>query len=335
MSSELIPSLTEQEVKALIVTLEQIRICNNVTISAVAFMLYDIATNLDKEISLVWTYRQDQDQDHGVTTREHIPACKKIRRVIVQFLFIFGRYYGLVFLILMFSVNNSTGLSVALQAILQLPDPVSAGEVLYTTAVDVILAMRLDALYKLSGGTHKRRYRSLLASLVIGDILVDFGICIVMAVRTQTEVVSPPPGVPWRGCMTSSQYTPALTLTSWLTSLLVATIFCAMTLKNALPGREWSFRAMSRYQPMLKVFLRDGVLFYLLVFAILLVSTVVIIVVQNELSDLPLSILVGIYSYCASRLILNPRITCAGDSIQGPDSLPPMTFTDAPQDADV
>jgi len=83
------------------------------------------------------------------------------------------------------------------------------------------------------------------------------------------------------------------------------------------------------------VFLYDGVTFYFLTFVVVLISTVVLTVVQNELSALPVSLLVAIYSYCASRLILNIRKVegelCPADVPGDPDSLPPLPFLTLPE----
>ncbi|KAF8554769.1 hypothetical protein OG21DRAFT_1484405 [Imleria badia] len=337
MSSQLVPPSFEQEVQVWITLMTQLRICNYVTISALVFMLYDIIINLQKEIPLVWVYRQDNDHAGP------IHYFRRVKQVLVHLLFILSRYYGLVFLTTLFAVNNTTELSVTVYISFRelfarvLPIPISckkyyyyhilAGTVLYVTIVNVILAMRINALYG-----RKRCWAIFLGSLVIGEFLVDISICVVMAVHSTDDVVSPPPWIPWRGCMISSRITPALTLASWLTALLVSTIFCVMTLKNILFNTH---EDMLRLPPRTRVLLQDGVTLYFLMFLIVLASAVVLTVIQNELSAMPVSLLVAIYSYCASRLILNIIAVedehCPTDVPDDLDSHPSLAFLTLPQ----
>ncbi|KAF9227067.1 hypothetical protein BS17DRAFT_806333 [Gyrodon lividus] len=319
------------ETQALITMMEQIRICNYVTISALAFTLYDIVTNLDKEIDLVWKYRRNDGND------PHVLTYIKVLHIFVQVLFIFGRYYGLVFLTVVFAVNNATGLSISVCK-LYYYYVILAGAVLYGPTVNFILAVRLDAMYRFPNGAPNSGFRKLLTCLVIGDFLVEFTICVIIALRTAAEVVRPSPWVSWPGCILSSEMTPSLTLVSWLTALLVSTIFCAMTLNRVFREKEFKFslKEMKTMQPTLTIVVRDGVSFYFLIFAILLVSTVILAVVQNEFAALPMSFLIEIYSYCVSRLILNLRDAnnriCPEDGPDGPDAvLPLVTFAPAPQ----
>ncbi|KIJ18465.1 hypothetical protein PAXINDRAFT_97263 [Paxillus involutus ATCC 200175] len=300
--------------------MQQIRVCNYVTISAFTFILYDILINMNKEIDYVWNYRRNDRTDLRVLT------CLKIQRIVVQFIFIFGRYYGLVFLAVVFAVNNATGLSISVCKIYYYY-VILAGTVLYAPACNIVLAMRLDVLYRFHNGGPNPGYRRLLSCLIIGESLVEFTVCIVMALRTRTEVVIPPSLVPWPGCMLSSNITPSLTLASWVSALLVSTILCAMTVKEAFRNKKLSFNELKEMQAMFKVILRDSVAFYFLIFAILLVSTVMLLLVQNELAALPMSLLVPIYSYCVSRMILNIR---NADQNRRPE-IPLVVITPAPE----
>ncbi|KAN0091498.1 hypothetical protein V8E55_005064 [Tylopilus felleus] len=309
MSSQFTTPSMEQEIHVLLTSMVQLRISNYVTLSALMFMLYDIIINLEKEILLVWDYRQNHDLAGPPS------SCRRVKQVLVHVLFIFSRYYGLVFLAcvwLLLLVNNTTGLSVMVTS----PESsckryyyylILAGTVIYMTIVNVILAMRINALYKANQG----------CGVLLGS-LVDFSVCAVVAVRSTGEVVSAPSRIPWLGCMMNSHVTPALTLASWLTALLVSTIFCVMTVKNILfdnlPRQD---RSSWFPYPRTRVLLYDGVTCYFLVTAIVLVSTVVLTVVQNEYSVLP-----------ASRLILNIRAVehefCPADVPDDPESLPPI-----------
>ncbi|KIK90914.1 hypothetical protein PAXRUDRAFT_658178 [Paxillus rubicundulus Ve08.2h10] len=207
---------------------QQIRVCNYVTISALTFILYDIAINMDKEITYIWNYRRNHR--NGV----RIPNRVKIQRIVIQFLFIFGRYYGLFFLTVVFAGTLSSSLPSRFpQSHVRCTSQqchrsfhlgsckiyyyyiILAGAVLYTPACNVVLAMRLEVLYRFHNGGPNPSYRKLLGCLVAGEFLVEFAVCIIMALRTTTEVLSPPSLVPWSGCLLGSNITPSLTLASW------------------------------------------------------------------------------------------------------------------------
>ncbi|KAI6100800.1 hypothetical protein EV401DRAFT_854473 [Pisolithus croceorrhizus] len=88
-----------------------IRLVNNVALSCAAFVTYDILTNLDKEITFIWRYYPHTDNG-GHTSWHH-----RARHILVQTLFVFGRYYALLYLVGFFAVNNHQGLSIPLYAL--------------------------------------------------------------------------------------------------------------------------------------------------------------------------------------------------------------------------
>ncbi|KAI6021945.1 hypothetical protein EDC04DRAFT_2731727 [Pisolithus marmoratus] len=93
-----------EELQALYDDLYQIRVVNYVTISCVAFLVHDILTNLDKEIPLIWRYY------HNTSYDEHMSWRGRARRILVQTLFVFGRYYAPLYLMVWFAGTVSTGL---------------------------------------------------------------------------------------------------------------------------------------------------------------------------------------------------------------------------------
>ncbi|KIO09443.1 hypothetical protein M404DRAFT_266030 [Pisolithus tinctorius Marx 270] len=127
-------STVEAELQVLYDNLQQIRLLNYVTISCVAFLVYDILTNLDREIPLIWLYYHNAKE-------EHLSWRGRARRMLVQTLFIFGRYYAPLYLVGFFAVTRaSLYLCKVYYYIFAL-----GGEVLYSTLVNVILVIRLNA----------------------------------------------------------------------------------------------------------------------------------------------------------------------------------------------
>ncbi|KAG6336637.1 hypothetical protein ID866_2444 [Astraeus odoratus] len=84
-------STVEQELQIIYDNLYQIRLINYLTISSATFLVYDILTNLDKEVPLIWRYYHNHNHD-GASWR------LRARRALIQTLFVFGRYYALLYL---------------------------------------------------------------------------------------------------------------------------------------------------------------------------------------------------------------------------------------------
>ncbi|KIO09437.1 hypothetical protein M404DRAFT_996280 [Pisolithus tinctorius Marx 270] len=83
----------EEELQVLYDNLRQIRLVNYVTLSCTAFLVYDISTNLDREVPLIWRYYRNTNINN-----EYISWRSRVRRALVQTLFLFGRYYALFYL---------------------------------------------------------------------------------------------------------------------------------------------------------------------------------------------------------------------------------------------
>lgn len=152
----------EEELQVLYDDLRQIRIVNYVTLSCMAFLVYDILTNLDDEIPLIWRY---YDND------EHISWRRRARRILVQTLFIFGRYFAPLCLMGMFAVNSHQGFSVPFCKVYYYL--IIGGELLYSMLVNTILVVRFNAIFQTFYGIEGlRKYQVFLASLVTIEFVV-------------------------------------------------------------------------------------------------------------------------------------------------------------------
>ncbi|KAI6118769.1 hypothetical protein EDD16DRAFT_1707264 [Pisolithus croceorrhizus] len=308
---------------------------NPAIVSCVAFLVYDILTNLDREVPLIWRYYNNANND------EHLSWRGRARRILVQMLFVFGRYYALLYLVGWFTgtvffsrcllplngvpVNNYQGLSVPTSfadtdcftskaakfsttaALCELPSfatgpslayfVTSGGEILYTTLVNVILVIRLNAMYQISYGKEGlRRHQVFLASVVVLEFLAELIVCIITVTWIEKRVVAPPAGVPWQGCMLSADPNTALTLPGWAIAILVATIFLGLTLHllySSLRLRFGRFRDFTisnikkeirNIQPMTLTMIRDSVLFYFPMLGVLVASVPVTALYRTALA---------------------------------------------------
>ncbi|KAI5999831.1 hypothetical protein F5J12DRAFT_951863 [Pisolithus orientalis] len=276
-TSHTMTTVWEEELQALYTGLYQIRLVNYVTLSCIAFLVHDILTNLDKEIPFIWRYYHNTDETFVCWHR-------RLRRMLVQGLFIFGRYYAIFYLVCKGFYYYT----------------IFGGEILYTTLVNVILAMRLNVLFRIFYGIEGlQKYQFFLATLVIVEFLVELVIGILVAIWIQEKVVEPPAGVPWPGCM--------------LTTLFGFTLHL---LFSSMRWRLKSFRDLTisnikeeikSLQPTTLMLIRDGALFYIPMCAMLLASVVVDAIDHNFLSLVTSPIVMVLYSFCSSRFIIHTR----------------------------
>ncbi|KAI6129092.1 hypothetical protein EV401DRAFT_2206497 [Pisolithus croceorrhizus] len=325
----------EEELQVLYDNLRQIRLLNNVVLSCAAFVAYDILTNLDREvcyIPLIWRYYHDVDND------EYTSWHRRARHILVQILFVFGRYYALLYLVLLFIVNSHQGLSVSVcKAYLYYF--IFGGELPYTTLVNIILVIRLNAMYRIIHGTQGlRKYQVFLSCVAIAEFVAEFIVAAVMVTWMVQRVVEPPAGVPWPGCSLSESPNTALTLPAWVTAILVATIFLGLTLRLLYSSMKLKFghfgdftvsnikEKIRNIQPITLTLVRDSVLIYFpmlgrptntkseeltthrLNLGILVASVPIMVVYESAvIATVTLPIIPAVYSFSASRLIIHTR----------------------------
>ncbi|KAI6046803.1 hypothetical protein EDC04DRAFT_2887651 [Pisolithus marmoratus] len=295
-------STAEEQLQFLFTTLYQIRVLNYVTLSSAAFLVYDVLTNLDKEVHFIWRYYHNTD-----TTP--ISWLYRLRRILVQALFIFGRYYALLYLVVYFVGMSFFPLALSYpliafqftittaylclctqvygsvwQILTVSSDSckgfyyyyILAGEILYTTLVNVILVMRLNALYRVVYGMEGlKKYQFFLAAVVIIELVIELSMSISAASWSRDKVVAPPAGVPWPGCLLGATPNDAMILPGWIVAILVATTLFGLTLHLLFSSMRWRLKSFKDFtisnvkeeirniQPTTQMLIRDSVLFYI------------------------------------------------------------------------
>ncbi|KAI6134700.1 hypothetical protein EV401DRAFT_1882471 [Pisolithus croceorrhizus] len=269
----------EEELQVLYGDLRQIHIVNYVTLSCMAFLVHDILTNLDDEIPLIWRYYNND---------EHISWRRRARRILVQTLFIFGRYFAPLCLVGMFAVNNHQGFSIPFCKCSPFHSEsckvyyylIIGGELLYSMLVNTILV---------------RDYGSIKSSLHLWSP-ANIIICATTATWMETRVVEPPAGFPWPGLILLG-----LTLRLlYLSIKLKFRSFGDITIHNIK-------EEIRNIRPVTLTLVRDSVLFYFPMFGILVASVPVMALYHTNLANVTIPIIIALYSFCASRLIIHTR----------------------------
>ncbi|KAI6102362.1 hypothetical protein EV401DRAFT_764444 [Pisolithus croceorrhizus] len=186
-------------------------------------------------------------------------------------------------------------------------------------------------MYQILHGTQGlRKHQVFLASVAISQFVAELVIGTIVAIWMAKRVVEPPAGIPWPGCMLSEEVHTTLTLPAWITAILAATIFLALTLRLLHLRLKMRFRCFGDFtisnikgkirniQPMTLTLVRDSVLFYFPMFGILVASVPLMIVYNTDIATVTVPIILALYSFCASRLIIHTRESFAQSSHGAP-----------------
>ncbi|KAI6043757.1 hypothetical protein EDC04DRAFT_642185 [Pisolithus marmoratus] len=154
------------------------------------------------------------------------------------------------------------------------------------------------------------------------ELVIELSTSISAATWSHNKVVEPPAGVPWPGCLLSESPNNRLMLPGWIVAILVATTLFGLTLHLLFSSMRWrlkSFRDLTisnikeeirSIQPTTQMLIRDSVLFYIPILAMLVASVVVVSTVHNSLLvNITCPIVLALYSFCSARFIIHTRET--------------------------
>ncbi|KAF8226588.1 hypothetical protein L208DRAFT_1380139 [Tricholoma matsutake] len=165
----------------------------------------------------------------------------------------------------------------------------------------LIMILRVYALY----GRSIRILGFLMILLVVQVTLSAIGL------SSTFRAPLPPPLV---GCILTG--TAKLLSTVWLTPLITDTCICILTLWRA---REYICRT-------LHVFVRDGLLYFLVICMVNLFNTLMYFLATNDLKAIGASFSHMLTSTMISRLVLNLRSVADSSRFDGPTATRPMKF---------
>ncbi|KAJ8094584.1 hypothetical protein PM082_010590 [Marasmius tenuissimus] len=305
------PSL-QDAIRELFVVLEQARVVNYVRLSGVAFLSYDIWLKLEEEVEYIWC------------SRWSVPKS----------LYIFARYYGFLFTTLEFAAIPTSVLAPQFASrVVRLPPASSkknphlvsliddynlscraylpfypaAGPIVFTTTVNIILIMRLHALYG-----RKKKVLAFLTFVLIVEFAFELYISTAIAVAMSRGAIEAPPGINLPGCL--SVKPTGLELFAWVPCLIAATLFFSMTIRELFVSLRTAntdlMRARTLSQtlsPLVVTFYQDGAIYFSLITTIVLIGTVTNSKLQGTYSGIAIPWLTPVYSFSGSRLILNLR----------------------------
>jgi len=265
--------------------LTDVRIVSYSNASALALLSYDILITLSEEIEYIWR------------TPWNIP----------KFLYFIGRYYAPIHIGVTLIVDKQLGLSVSFCKHYWVFWDITP--ILYSTLLNIFFVMRIHAIYNRSV-----KVLGVLIALLVVEFGAELGVIVVVIKETIRTTFVLPPMIGYPGCLGVPSR--MMNLFAWIPAIIVALTFFIMTVvklvvitrTEAHGGRTvFGMKYPGSLPPLLIAFFRDGALFFLLIFAILLVCTCTSLAFNGPLAVVAFPWLIVIYSFAATRLLLNIR----------------------------
>ncbi|KAJ3827169.1 hypothetical protein F5880DRAFT_1504075 [Lentinula raphanica] len=229
--------------------------------------------NFDQEVQYIWHFNKFNSDPNGHSQNVYIFSS--------DIMDLFGQ----------FETTPATELSLSMCKHYQ-AFYIMGGDVLFTTIVNIVLALRLSALYQ-----NNHKVNILLIFIITVELVLELWISIQETIYTVVHTTTAPSGTPssLTGCITSSP--------PGKESLISC---AALPNVNAELGPSWKkISVLKSISPMFQVFIKDGAIHYLL---------------SNILSPQYIRWIIAIYSFSVfiilmgnqgSRLILNLRATAS------------------------
>lgn len=280
--SDIMSQQIEAQLQELFTVLNQLQVANYIDVVTLTVLAYDWALSLDAEVRYIWQSSWS----------------------LVKVLYILARYYGFARTAFIFFVDIAIQPSKPLCVAHLWIFTVGSGMIL-VTGVNIIFMLRIQALYHRS-----RLVLIVLPILIIIEFALESYITIYEAVQDKIE---PTPVLPFPisipGCTVNATVPTKLELISWLPCLVVATIMFGMTMYKFATMSESGYPRGRRpsLSPLQKVFLKDGTVFFLLIFTSVLTSTILDQTVPPALRTIGISVVMSVYSLSGSKLILRLR----------------------------
>ncbi|EMD32751.1 hypothetical protein CERSUDRAFT_118479 [Gelatoporia subvermispora B] len=241
-------------------------------VAAVTVLTWDILTSISDEVEHIWSKRWT-------------PA---------KVMYLISRYLPWMFqlALLAININGSTGLQFTMEQCRKWMTMQAVILQIIVTTVDVILIIRVYALYN--------RSHVLLACLMIACVAEIAVLCYVLA------IVTPELGFN-RECFVISS--PHFFVVYWITSLIFETVLFVLTLAKFLSALHQGWGSGQLVQQ----FTRDGTWAYTVIFATMLVNAMLYDFMHSPLAGICFTWLLTVLSCAGCRLILLPRTRSANE----------------------
>ncbi|KZT20881.1 hypothetical protein NEOLEDRAFT_1140217 [Neolentinus lepideus HHB14362 ss-1] len=235
--------------------------------------------------------------DHLITLDQEIELIWKSHWTIGKVLFLINRYYALASVICNNCILFSTHLSDSVSFCLRLFQWQACTGLLVSTIAEIILLLRLYALYQLN----RRVLFFMLAAFIVsvGAAATILGLVLVR-VSAHSQLL---PGVPF--CLPLD--VPSWFYTFWIPLLAFESLLCGLALIRAFGyfrARPTMFQS-GRY--IVNILIRDSVIYYLIVFATYFANLVIFLTGSPGVLESGIGFAMAMSCVMGSRLCLNIR----------------------------
>ncbi|KAJ3525877.1 hypothetical protein NM688_g8337 [Phlebia brevispora] len=245
--------------------------------AAATVLLYDILLNLATEIEVIWR------------SSWSLP----------KILYLIARYWAPLDLLVLLSFDVQIGLSVPRRCRTWLLLTTIPGPVILPTVVNIILILRMHALYDKS-----RKVLVFMCTMMFCGFGCTLGAALWASVKAQ--IVSVPSIVRLPACATVLSLG-NVTLVAWVTSIVIGFTCMMMTLYKYISALGFSWRSRNQMSPLLRTIIRDGVLYWFLIFAADLFDALLTLDTHTPITRVGAIWFIVVYSIAGTRILLNLR----------------------------
>lgn len=237
-------------------------------IASLAFLLYDHVITLDQEVERIW----------------------KAPWSLPKILFLFNRYTGPISLLVNTSIFTSEAPYPVCQKWIHFE---GAAGIIAMASVELIMIFRLYALY--------RRSKTMLALMILGFWCNISAMSVLMQLGLQRTTIFQRPGHWYKGCHPVGL--PDFFWAYYVSPLIFETILLGLTLYKTF----WQIRSRVTHTPVVKLFVRDGVAYFLVIFCTLLSNSLIWLLAPAGLLESGIGMAIAMPTVMGSRMLLNLR----------------------------
>ncbi|KAG8766812.1 hypothetical protein FRC12_006634 [Ceratobasidium sp. 428] len=259
-------------------------------IASLVFLLYDHVITIDQEVERIW----------------------KAPWSLPKVLFLFNRYTGPISLLVNTTIFTSEAPYDVCRRWIHFE---GAAGITAMASVEMIMIFRLYALY--------RRSKTMLALLILGFLGNIGAMSVLMQLGLERITIFQRPGHWYKGCHPVGL--PNFFWAYYVSPLIFETILLALTLYKTLGH----IRAKVTHTPVIKLFFRDGVAYFAVIFCTLLSNALIWMLAPPGLLESGIGLAIAMPTVMGSRLLLNLRglstptpdaseLTAVNDSLPSP-----------------
>ncbi|KDR83416.1 hypothetical protein GALMADRAFT_150532 [Galerina marginata CBS 339.88] len=275
--------------------------------SATTLLWYDTLLTLPAEVTYIWRFAE---RSSTWIMNDGLTAEFSSGWSLPKLLYLFVRYWSLFIATLSAAVFSRVQHSILRCQLFVWFSVTIGGSLVMLFVIDVILFLRLHALY----GQNVKVFWVLVALNTV-NVVMQVYVLVNVGIKATKATFLAPPGAPLLGCLSNPDL--SSTLFAWVSGIALAVFYFVMMMakfyQSVVDARR--VRVRVRLPPLMKAFVRDGTVYFLLFVVVILSGALDSFLATGPLVSFYLPWSLFAYVVAATRLILNLR---AAAYVDGP-----------------